>query len=173
MHPPQAKEKEHVTILHGEKILDPFFWLRAQNWQEVMRDPSYLDPEIKSHLEKENAYTDHILSDTTELQKTLFEEMKARLKPDDSTVPLPDGPFEYFSNFIGTGQYPRFCRKDRLGKTAMKYDDEMAGMSKQVTEGVQATYLKNKQLLTEIEKQLVFKSDKKKESLLDENQLRD
>ncbi|MFM7085293.1 MAG: S9 family peptidase [Hyphomicrobium sp.] len=116
MRPPLAKEKEHVSTWHGENIIDPFFWLRAQNWQEVMRDPESLDPEIKSYLEDENAFTDYILSDTKDLQKTLYEEMKARLKPDDSTVPLPDGPFEYFSNFIGSGQYPRFCRKQRDGK---------------------------------------------------------
>ena len=63
--------------------------------------------------------------------------------------------------------------KDRLGKTAMKYDDEMGGMSKQLTENAQTTYLKNKQFLNSMEKQLVFQTDKAKESLLDENQLRD
>jgi len=63
--------------------------------------------------------------------------------------------------------------KDRLGKTAMKYDDEMGGMSKQLTESAQTTYLKNKQFLNSMEKQLVFQADKSKESLLDENQLRD
>ena len=56
---------------------------------------------------------------------------------------------------------------------AMKKDDDMAGLSKQLTENSQTTYLKNKQLLEGMEKQLVFKSDKAKESLLDENQLRD
>ena len=59
--------------------------------------------------------------------------------------------------------------RDRLGKTDMKYDDEMAGQSKQLTEN---TYLKNKQFLNEMEKKLVFQSDKSKESLLDEKQLR-
>lgn len=116
MRPPKAKEKEHISIWHGQKIVDPYFWLRAQNWQEVMRDPSCLDSEIRSYLEEENAYCEDVLSDTKELQKALYEEMKARLKPDDSTVPLPDGPYEYFSNFIGTGQYPRFCRMQREGK---------------------------------------------------------
>ena len=63
--------------------------------------------------------------------------------------------------------------KDRLGKTANKYDDTMGGSSKQLTENVQITYLKNKQLLDEMEKKIVFSKDKTKESLLDENQLRD
>ena len=63
--------------------------------------------------------------------------------------------------------------RDRLGKTAMKKDDDMAGQSKQLNENAQTTYLKNKQLLNEMEKKIVFQTDKIKESLLDETQLRD
>jgi len=102
---------------------------------------------------------------------------KGRLVSDPGNV--PDGynddiklgrPEEKVSN-INTQQ--NAFGKDRLGKTAMKKDDEMAGLSKQLTENSQTNYLKNRQLLEGMEKQLVFKSDKAKESLLDENQLRD
>ncbi len=113
--PPLAAEKSHVTSWHGVTLDDPFNWLRADNWQEVMRDPSALDPEIRAYLEAENAYADAALAGTTSLQKSLFEEMKARLKPDDRTVPSPDGPFEYFSSFAAGGQYPRLCRRPRGG----------------------------------------------------------
>lgn len=113
--PPLAAEKSHVTTWHGTTLEDPFNWLRAHNWQEVMRDPSALDPEIRAYLEAENAYSDAALADTDQLQKTLFEEMKNRLKPDDRTVPSPDGPFEYFSSFAAGGQYPRLCRRPRGG----------------------------------------------------------
>ena len=98
---------------------------------------------------------------------------KGRVVSDPTNVPDGYGdditlgrPKEKVSN-INTQQ--NVFGKDRLGKTAMKYDDEMAGQSKQLTEN---TYLKNKQFLNEIEKKLVFQSDKAKESLLDEKQLR-
>ena len=101
---------------------------------------------------------------------------KSRMTTDPGNVPAGYGddvtlgrPKEKVSN-INTQQNP--LGRDRLGKNAMKYDDEMGGMSKQLTESSQTTYLKNKQLLESMEKQLVFKSDKAKESLLDENQLR-
>lgn len=113
--PPLAAEKHHVTSWHGISLEDPFHWLRADNWQEVMRDPSTLDPEIRAYLEAENAYAQAALADTEQLQTKLFEEMKARLKPDDRTVPSPDGPFEYFSSFAAGGQYPRLCRRPRGG----------------------------------------------------------
>jgi len=86
---------------------------------------------------------------------------------DDITLGRPE---EKVSN-INTQQ--NVLGKDRLGKTAMKKDDDMAGLSKQLNENSQTNYLKNKQLLEGMEKQLVFKADKAKESLLDENQLRD
>ena len=102
---------------------------------------------------------------------------KGRLVSDPGNVPDGYGddiklgrPEEKVSN-INTQQ--NVFGKDRLGKTAMKYDDEMAGQSKQLTESAQTNYLKNRQLLESMEKQLVFKIDKSKESLLDENQLRD
>jgi hypothetical protein len=60
--------------------------------------------------------------------------------------------------------------RDRLGRKDMKIDDQPDFNSKSLNE---ITYLKNKQFLNEIEKKLVFQSDKSKESLLDENQLRD
>ena len=102
---------------------------------------------------------------------------KGRVTTDPGNVPTGYGedatlgrPKEKVSN-INTQQ--NIFGKDRLGKTAMKYDDEMSGMSKQLTESAQTTYLKNKQFLNSMEKQLVFQTDKAKESLLDENQLRD
>ncbi len=113
--PPLATLKPHRTTWHGVTLDDPFHWLRAGNWQEVMRNPSALEPEIRAYLEAENAYADAALSDTADLQKTLFEEMKARLKPDDRTVPSPDGPYEYFSSFATGGQYPRLGRRPRGG----------------------------------------------------------
>jgi len=113
--PPTAARKPVAATHHGVTLADDYAWLRAANWQDVMRDPSALDPEIRTYLEAENAYTDAALASTATLQGELFAEMKARLKPDDFSVPTPDGPFDYYSNFIAGGQYPRLCRRPRGG----------------------------------------------------------
>ena len=112
---PLAAKKPTIVTHHGVTLTDDYAWLRAANWQDVMRDPGKLDAEIRAYLEAENAHTKAQLSDTDELQATLFAEMKARLKADDRTVPTPDGPFEYFSTFVKGGQYPRFMRQPRGG----------------------------------------------------------
>ena len=78
------------------ELTDDYAWLRADNWREVMRDPSVLAPRIRGYLEAENAYAKAALGHTEALQQTLFAEMKGRIKEDDSTVPSPDGPYAYY-----------------------------------------------------------------------------
>ena len=113
--PPRAARRDHATQWHGISLQDPYAWLRADNWQQVMRDPSTLDADIRAHLEAENAHTAQALADTTELQQQLFAEMKARIKEDDSSVPTPDGAYEYYGRYVIGGQYPLICRRPREG----------------------------------------------------------
>jgi oligopeptidase B len=113
--PPMAQRRPAFSVHHGVELVDEYAWLRAANWQEVMRDPAVLDQEIRAYLEAENGYTEVALSDTAELQKTLYAEMKARIKEDDSSVPTPDGDYEYYSSYVSGGQYPRLCRRPRRG----------------------------------------------------------
>jgi oligopeptidase B len=112
---PRAARRPATSTWHGVTLVDDYAWLRADNWQDVMRDPALLDAEIRAYLEAENAYTAAALAETRDLQAALFTEMKARLKEDDRTVPAPDGPFSYFSRFVKGGQYPQVCRMARDG----------------------------------------------------------
>jgi oligopeptidase B len=113
--PPVAPRKPRFSVYHGVELVDEYAWLRADNWQDVMREPSALASDIRTHLDAENAYTAAMLADTEALQNALYAEMKGRIKEDDSTVPSPDGPFEYFVSYITGGQYPRICRRPRGG----------------------------------------------------------
>ena len=112
---PRAERRPKVLERHGIKLADDYAWLRADNWQDVMRDPSALAPEIRGYLEAENAYTKAALGHTEALQQTLFSEMKGRIKEDDSTVPSPDGPYAYFARYREGGQHPILCRQPRDG----------------------------------------------------------
>ncbi len=113
--PPIADKRPVAVTHHGQTRIDEYAWLRAENWQEVMRDPSALAPEIRAYLDAENAYFAAMMADTTELQEQLFQEMRGRIKEDDSTVPAPDGPFAYATRFVEGGQHPLFVREKRRG----------------------------------------------------------
>jgi oligopeptidase B len=113
--PPRAARRPLTSRHHGIARVDDYAWLRSSNWQAVMRDPALLEPEIRSYLEAENAYTKAIMAGTEPLQEALFAEMKGRIKEDDVGVPAPDGAFAYYTRFVIGGQHPLFCRKARDG----------------------------------------------------------
>ncbi len=113
--PPVAARRETTTTHHGIVRHDDYAWLRADNWQQVMRDPAVLDQDIRAYLEAENAYTETAMADTAALQETLFAEMKGRIKDDDASVPLPDGPYAYGTRFTPGSEHPAIVRTDRDG----------------------------------------------------------
>ncbi|MGQ3291137.1 MAG: S9 family peptidase, partial [Shinella sp.] len=92
---PVAAKKPISDTRHGITRTDDYAWFRDENWQAMFKDPSILQPEIRTHLEAENAYMTAAMADTEALQKTLFAEMRGRIKEDDSSVPMKDGPFAY------------------------------------------------------------------------------
>src|SRR4051794_34509591 len=115
---PIAPRRPHSFTTHGITIADDYAWLKDANWQEVLRNPSVLDPDIKSYLEAENGYTESLLGHTAGLQKALVNEMRGRIKEDDSSVPAPDGPYAYMGKFREGGQHELFGRVPRGGGEA-------------------------------------------------------
>ena len=89
MKPPVAEKRPVTSTRHGIVRSDDYAWLRADNWREVMHDPSVLAPDIRAYLEAENAYAEAAMADVEELRLTLFSEMRGRIKEDDSSVPAP------------------------------------------------------------------------------------
>ena len=116
--PPVAPRRAHAFTAHGMTVTDDYAWLKDANWQEVLRDPTVLNADIRHHLEAENAYTESLLGHTAPLQKKLVAEMRGRIKEDDSSVPSPDGPFAYFRKFREGGQHELFGRTPRDGGEA-------------------------------------------------------
>ncbi len=113
--PPRADRRPVAQIIHGRKLVDDYAWLRADNWQEVLADPEKTPPDIRAHLEAENAYSHAILAPTEALQEELVAELRGRIKEDDAQVPWPDGPFEYYTRFREGGQHELICRRPRGG----------------------------------------------------------
>jgi len=113
--PPIAQQRPSQRILHGVTVTDEYAWLKDEKWQEVLRDPSLLDPDIRAYVEAENAYAEERLGPTKDLQKTLVAEMRGRIKEDDSGVPTPDGPFAYLWKFREGGQHQQIGRTPRDG----------------------------------------------------------
>ena len=118
MKPPLLARKPSHTFFHNIKREDEFAWVRADNWQEILKDPTSLPQEIKTYLEKENDYFDDLLSPVASLQKELLAEMKARIPDRDKQVPLPDGEFIYWQEFAQGQEQPCFFQQPKNAKNS-------------------------------------------------------
>src|SRR5690554_2636758 len=113
---PVAARKLHLATFHNIRRDDPYHWLRAENWQEVMQKPETLDPEIRAYLDAENAWFESGFGKPTQaLQETIYKEIRGRIKEDDSGIASPDGPFAYNSRMLEGKQYPLIVRTPREG----------------------------------------------------------
>lgn len=103
-HPPLAAPlaPAHPTVLrkHGESRLDPYFWLRDKD-----------HPDTLAYLQAENAYAEASTAALKPFETRLFDEIKARIKEDDSSVPYRLDGYCYYSRFETGRQYPLLCRQ--------------------------------------------------------------
>ena len=103
--PPVAERREHSFTTHGITLSDPYHWLKDQSY------PTVDDPDVLAYLEQENAWFEASMAPHKALVEELFEEMKARIKEDDSTVPQKDGDWLYWSEFEQGKEYRLHYRK--------------------------------------------------------------
>ncbi|MBL19391.1 MAG: oligopeptidase B [Flavobacteriaceae bacterium] len=100
--PPDASPKDKELSIHGDTRLDPYYWLNDRE-----------NPEVIQYLEDENNYTKAVLKSTEKMQKQLFEEMKGRIKEDDSSVPYFLNEYWYIRRYEKGKDYPIFIRKHK------------------------------------------------------------
>ena len=108
---PQLSKKAETKSCHNVTWTDDYSWVHQKNILEVLKDSSKLLPEVRKYLEEENKYTEFNLQDTKEFQKTLFNEIKGRIKLDDESLPFKDKSYEYWTKTTKKGNYSIKCRK--------------------------------------------------------------
>lgn len=106
--PPVAKIKPKLINIHGEELIDNYFWLREKE-----------NPEVHDYLKAENDYTNAMLKETESLQNLLFEEIRSRLKEDDVSAQERAGNFYYFTRTEKDKQYKQYLRK-KISEDAME-----------------------------------------------------
>jgi oligopeptidase B len=111
--PPVAAKIPLTVEQLGRVRVDDYAWMKDDAWQKVMRDPALLRATVRTHLDAENAYTAAMLADTQDLQVQMVKEMRGRIKEDDSSIPTPDGAFDYYARYETGAQHPIYARKPR------------------------------------------------------------
>ena len=108
---PQLKKKPELKSCHNVTWEDDYSWIHQENILEVLKDSSKLLPEVRKYLEDENDYFSHQMSDTKEIQKVLFDEIKGRIKLDDESLPFKDVRYSYWTKTTTKGNYSIKLRK--------------------------------------------------------------
>ena len=98
--PPMTEKKPKTTTIHGETLVDDYFWLREKT-----------NPAVMTHLQAENAYADNMMKHTAAIQEKLYNEMLSHIKQTDDSVPYKWGDHYYYTRTVTGLQYPIFCRK--------------------------------------------------------------
>ena len=118
--PPVAEMRPHTVSHHGETISDPYFWLKDPGY------PIVEDADVLDYLAAENAYFDAQMAPLAPLKDTILAELKGRVIPDDASVPVKNGAFEYWWAFDPGAQYRRWLRRPVAGGDAVIILDEAA-----------------------------------------------
>ena len=108
---PQLKKKSEIKTCHNFSWEDNYSWIHQDNILEVLKDSKKLNSEVRKYLEEENSYTDFHLSNTKNIQKELFNEIKGRIKLNDESLPFKDFDYEYWTKTTAAGNYSIKLRK--------------------------------------------------------------
>ncbi len=100
LQPPVAKKDPHTTQIHGDTLIDEYYWLRNKG-----------TPEVEAYLSAELAYAEAFMKPTEALQQKLYDEMLSRIQQTDIDVPYLDRGFYYYTRTEEGKQYPIHCRK--------------------------------------------------------------
>ena len=103
--PPIAEKQNHIREIHGEKVNDPYYWMI--DYFKKGKDST----KVVNYLTAENAYLETMMADTKQLRDNLYQEMKARIKEKDESVPVFKNGYYYYSRTETGKQYFKYCRK--------------------------------------------------------------
>lgn len=113
--PPRAAQKPHEYTIHGKKHVDDYWW---------MQDPK--NPEVQAYLKAENEYASAFMRPHKKLCNQLYKEIRSRIKEDDSSVPVKDGPYDYYTRTKKGKQYAIHCRREgEEGKETIILDENV------------------------------------------------
>lgn len=108
---PKAKKIEEKLSIHGDTRVDNYFWMRLSDEQKEAKNPDKQTKDVLNYLNAENDYLKKTMAHTDALQDKLFKEITARIKQDDSSVPVKKNGYIYYSRYEPKQDYPLICRK--------------------------------------------------------------
>ena len=108
---PKAEIQAKSLTIHNSTRIDNYFWMRLTDEQKIAKNKDVQTQKVEAYLNSENEYFNQVTASTNNFQKELFEEMKGRIKEDDTSVPYFRNQYFYITRFEKGSQYPIYSRK--------------------------------------------------------------
>ena len=108
---PKAEIQAKSLTIHNSTRIDNYFWMRLTDKQKTAKNKDAQTQKVEAYLNSENEYFDKVTASTNNFQEELFEEMKGRIKEDDTSVPYFRNNYFYITRFEKGSQYPIYSRK--------------------------------------------------------------
>ena len=108
---PKAEIQAKSLTIHNSTRIDNYFWMRLTDEQKTAKNKDAQTQKVEAYLNSENEYFDKVTASTKNFQEELFEEMKGRIKEDDTSVPYFRNDYFYVTRFEKGSQYPIYSRK--------------------------------------------------------------
>ena len=108
---PKAEIQAKSLTVHNSTRIDNYFWMRLTDDQKTAKNKDAQTQKVEAYLNSENEYFDKVTASTNNFQEELFEEMKGRIKEDDTSVPYFRNNYFYITRFEKGSQYPIYSRK--------------------------------------------------------------
>jgi oligopeptidase B len=109
--PPIAEKQPKELTVHNDTRIDNYFWMRLTDEQKTADTKDEQTQKVEAYLNDENAYFDEVMSNASDFQESLFQEMKGRIKEDDESVPYFRNGYFYITRYETGKQYPIYSRK--------------------------------------------------------------
>mgnify|MGYP006125548091 FL=1 len=111
MNIPKLKQLKCVKKYHGIELNDDYSWVDQSNILDVLKDSTKLLPDVREYIEKNNNITEDYFADVTNLQKKLFNEIKSKIKLNDTSLKFKDKNYYYWSKTEAKGNYGKRIRQ--------------------------------------------------------------
>ncbi len=111
MNIPKLKKIKNEKKYHDITLNDDYSWVDQPNILEVLKNPSKLLPDVKKYIQENNHYTENYFQDVKNLQKKLFDEIKSKIKLDDTSLKFKDKRYNYWSKTEAKGNYGKRIRQ--------------------------------------------------------------
>lgn len=108
---PIARKEAKELNSHGDTRIDNYYWMRLSDEQKNAENPDAQTLEVLDYLNAENSYTEGKMAHTNDLQQKLYDEIIARIKQTDQSVPFKENGYFYYTRYEEGLDYPFNCRK--------------------------------------------------------------